>query len=243
MLFQSLASPSHSRSIDRSILRFWFYFYLFGIVLFSFSASAQKFQIYGTVTDAQNNQPIKDTWIGLYNSERLLQQGWTNAEGQYRLSPHEGDLGQYWLEIRPEDDRYANTRQPVDIPAWDLIEVPILLGRLQEGGTFVVEGYVREVKSEKSIRGAWLGLYQEKEILNYQASDADGHYSLSAQGLEGTYRIEVKPVRSPHQEMEELLEVKPPELIQRDFYLSPLPSNVSSSTPEVYLEVQGRLVP
>ena len=72
------------------------------VLLFSAACSlaqAQRFQVVGRVTDGETGAPMNRTWLGLYSSERLLAQGWTDLEGDYELPPIEEEPGAYRLEV------------------------------------------------------------------------------------------------------------------------------------------------
>ncbi len=210
------------------------------LLLLCGAAHAQKFVIQGTVRDAQTDAPLDRTWIGLYNSERLLQQTWTDEKGFYRLPAQEGDWGTYWLDIRSTDEDYAPARQAVEVSAWDSIDVPIRLGE-QAAPVFTLQGTVREENSARPLEGVWVGLSHRSKNL-YALTDAEGYFELIGRGVPGYYRLDAKPVRTRHRTQSQTIHLKSPGLNRIEVSLPALAESARFATPEIVFPVEGRIV-
>jgi len=202
-------------------------------------AHAQRFQIEGKAVNAETGLPLDRTWIGLYNSERLLAQTWTDAKGNYELPPVEGDPGLYWIDARPTDKEVLPHRQQIEVVDWGPMEVPLQLGGSKR---FALEGTVRAHLSREALEGVWLGLYREDQCIGHTVTDAAGHYLLAALGPLGVYRLEVKPVGMPFELRREEILVRSAELILKDVDLAALPPGERPEAGSVVFSVKGRLL-
>jgi len=204
------------------------------------AAHAQKFVIQGTVKDLQAGTPIDHTWIGLYNSERLLQQTWTNEKGFYRLPPQEGDLGTYWLDICSANENYPPSRQAVEVSVWDYIEVPIRLGE-QAIPVFTLQGVIQDQETQQGLESVWVGL-ANRSLGVHTLTDAEGYFELIGRGAPGDYRLEVKPVRTRHRAWSQTVRLKSPGLNRIDVPLPALAESARFATPDIVFPIDGRIV-
>lgn len=218
--------------------------FVWGVACFLFSlcgaAQAQKFVIQGTVRDRLTDAPLDRTWIGLYNSERLLQQTWTNEKGFYRLPPQEGDWGTYWLDIRSANENYPPFRQAIEVSIWDYIEVPIRLGE-QATPVFTLQGVIQDQETGQGLESVWVGL-SSRSLGVHALTDAKGYFELIGRGTPGEYRLEIKPVRTRHRSQTQTIRLKSPGLNRMDISLPALAESARFATPEIVFPVDGRIV-
>lgn len=207
---------------------------------FCLESAAQRFQVVGTITDGETGHPMDRTWVGLYNSERMLTQTWTNFEGRYELPALEEELGLYHLEIRPTKEGYSPQRLSLEVQDWDRVVQPIQLWK-GERERVVIAGNILGQDTRQGLQQVWIGLYRGRECVGHTLSDTDGYFLLVGIGKEGNYRVEIRPVNLPYRAHSEVLSIKGGALA-KDFYLSPLQPGERAESPDVILSVKGRLV-
>jgi len=163
------------------------------LVLLSSAALAAS-TIYGTVTDAETDEPVEEADVYIYdpdNEKGNSHETTTDVEGYYEVTV---DPGHY--EIKIAKDGYETHEGEEDVGVEEQVEHN---AELVPGVPTYLEGYITDVDTGDPIEGAEVTLTAEKKEKRGEegkdekelsgTTDSQGYYNISCG--EGNYDIEI----------------------------------------------------